>query len=114
MSGWSFSMTIDTSRLLALSGRLANVGKLLEEVAENTAENVKKNIEQKRIIDTGALRDSIVAEGRGNDESVVRDGVSYGVYNEFGTYKMPARPFFVPAVEKAGELIEQKFTEIFR
>lgn len=114
MSSWSFSMTVDVTRLLELTRRLGNVDDMLFDVAEQTADKVKQNIERKKVIDTGALLNSITAEKRGNDGVVVRDGVSYGVYNEFGTDKMAARPFFVPAVEQAGEVIERKFTEIFR
>lgn len=107
-------MTVNVTHLLELARRLGSVDDMLFDVAEQTADKVKQNIERKHIIDTGALLSSIAAERRGNDEAVVRDGVSYGVYNEFGTDKMAARPFFVPAVEQAGEVIERKFTEIFR
>lgn len=114
MSNWTFSATVDVTRLLELTRRLGSVGDMLFDVAEQTADKVQENIRQKDIIDTGALLKSITAEKRGEGEAVVRDNVSYGVYNEFGTSKMAARPFFMPAVEQAGEIIEKKFTEIFR
>ena len=30
---------------------------------------------------------------------IVADGVNYGIHQEFGTHKMAAHPFFVPAIE---------------
>lgn len=113
MSGWTFNCKVDVSRLLEMQARLGMVPSLLGEVTEQVAEKVKENIQQKNIIDTGALLDSIQSESKDN-YATVHDGVSYGIYNEFGTYKMAARPFFIPAVEKAAPLIEQKFLEIFR
>lgn len=34
-------------------------------------------------------------------ERIIADGVTYGIYNELGTSKMPAHPFMSPAVEAA-------------
>lgn len=52
-------------------------------------------------VDTGALRSSITSESHmeGELRYVMQDGVNYGVHNEFGTSRMPAHPFFIPAVE---------------
>lgn len=90
-----------------------NVQPVLDSTVEKVAEEVRQNIRNKNIIDTGALLDSIEAE-TGKMPARVRDGVPYGVYNEFGTYKMAARPFFIPAVEKGGEIMEQAFWEVFK
>jgi len=40
---------------------------------------------------------------------IVADGVSYGIYQEFGTIKMAAHPFMHPAVEKIRAGFEQAF-----
>ena len=52
-------------------------------------------------VDTGTLKNSIVA--RPDDSRphtwIVADGVTYGFWLEFGTSKMAARPFMLPAVE---------------
>lgn len=113
MSGWTFSCTIDVSKLDAIASRLNNVPEILGQVADQVSNDVQSNIKNKDIIDTGALLRSINWSASAN-ESRVMDGVEYGVYNEFGTYKMAARPFFVPAVEKAGQMIISKFVELFR
>ena len=53
-------------------------------------------------VETGALRDSIDYEMRGQTLGVVglRDpGAQYWFFVEFGTVQTPAHPFFRPAVE---------------
>lgn len=51
-------------------------------------------------VDTGALKNSIVARPDGNGW-LLADGVEYGVYLEFGTARMAARPFFLRGIERA-------------
>lgn len=51
-------------------------------------------------VDTGNLRNSIQGQS-GGLEGRVNCGASYGIYQEFGTYKMAAQPFMVPAAEAA-------------
>lgn len=48
-------------------------------------------------VDTGALRASIHGQKTGKYAGKVEDGVHYGIYQEFGTYKMAAQPFMRPA-----------------
>ena len=111
MSSWRFDAKVDVSKLLALSTRLNSIPEAMLEVAEDVAIQVRQNIVDDEIIDTGDLLNSITAEQRGNI-TLVRDGVSYGVYNEFGTSRMAARPFFAPAIEKYGEFFEKVFTRL--
>lgn len=49
-------------------------------------------------VDTGALRASIRVEMTDALTAVVSDGVNYGIHLEFGTSRMGARPFMVPAL----------------
>lgn len=48
---------------------------------------------------TGNLKNSLHSEVLKWDTAVVGTHVEYAPYVEFGTRKMSARPFFVPAVE---------------
>ena len=114
MSSWTFSAKVDVTKLLDLTRRLGSVPEMMMDVAEQVAEEVRINIRQEDIIDTGALLYSIEAARKDAETVVVHDGVSYGVYNEFGTHKMGKRPHFIPAVEKFGEIVERKFTELMR
>jgi phage gpG-like protein len=49
-------------------------------------------------VDTGALRASIHVEMTDALTALVSDGVAYGVHLEFGTSRMAARPFMMPAL----------------
>ena len=49
-------------------------------------------------VDTGALKNSILAEP-GDDGWMLHDGVEYGVWLEYGTENMAARPWMLPGVE---------------
>jgi phage gpG-like protein len=49
-------------------------------------------------VDTGTLRASIHVEMTDALTALVSDGVAYGVYLEFGTTRMPARPFMLPGL----------------
>ncbi len=51
-------------------------------------------------VDSGELRASMTATPDGPGRVLVHDGVAYGVYQELGTEKMPARPFVSPIFER--------------
>ena len=52
-------------------------------------------------IDTGLLRRSISLRRINPYHYIMSDNVDYGIYNEFGTYKMRATPFFRPSLSMA-------------
>lgn len=60
-------------------------------------------------VDTGRLRNSIYLNKVTDYHYVMRDGVEYGVFNEFGTNKMTPNPFFRPAARMAKEKIKGFF-----
>ena len=112
MSSWSYSAKVDIKNLERLARQWGSVDDMLLDVAEQIKNETKKNIKSKGVYDTGDLYNSIEAGLINSTTSYVRDGVSYGVYNEFGTYKMAARPFFTPAIEQFGKFISAWFKEL--
>jgi hypothetical protein len=50
-------------------------------------------------IDDSVLVALIAATKGKRPVRIVADGVNYGIYNEFGTSRMPAHPFMKPAAE---------------
>lgn len=56
-------------------------------------------ITEKGVVDTGNLRNSITSRLEDDHTVMVGTAVEYAIYNEMGTYKMPARPFLKPAME---------------
>lgn len=64
-------------------------------------------------VDIGMLKNSIVAEP---DDSlpntwILHDGVTYGAHLEYGTSKMPARPFMLPSIEWTAANIPDELLE---
>jgi len=62
------------------------------------------------------LRNSILSESKMTGELTftVQDGVEYGIFNEFGTSKMAAHPFMIPAIEKWARKFQDAFRDLFR
>ena len=52
-------------------------------------------------VKTGTLRRSIHTEMTGPTTAHVFPDVAYGVYVEYGTHRMAARPYLTPAAEAA-------------
>lgn len=67
-------------------------------------------------IEFGALRNSILAQSKMIDLLTFRvsDGVEYGIMQEFGTSKMAAQPFMLPAIEAWRERFLNAFGELFK
>lgn len=61
-------------------------------------------------VDTGALRDSIIADTDG-EYIECEAGMDYAQYVEYGTYKMAAQPYFEPALEAALEAAKPYWDE---
>jgi HK97 gp10 family phage protein len=105
------TVTIDTSPLDALNTALPGRAKV---AIMKGAYMVESDAKQFAPVDTGALRNSIeTTEGNGIS-AIVRDGVEYGKYQEFGTMKMPAQPFMIPAIEKNRDNIISLLAGIFK
>lgn len=67
---------------------------------DKCAKNVEEDAKSRAPVDTGALRDSIVAEKDEITEFkyIIHDGVEYGVFQELGTSKIKAQPFLRPSL----------------
>lgn len=80
-------------------------GKLSEGVAES-CKVVEADAKAMCPVDTGELRKSITSEVSGTT-GVVGTNKEYAMYVEFGTYKMDAQPYLVPALKANEETIVQ-------
>lgn len=106
---------LDTRRLDDL---IANFPDEVEDVVVVTATNVQKNamdlIVLQKIILTGATLNSVqVRPGNNRHERVVGPTTEYAPFLEFGTHKMPARPFIVPAAHAEQSNFTQDLTDLF-
>lgn len=80
-----------------------NLQTALELVAQAAETNAVFEITVLGAVDTGNLRRNIEHGVMGDDTAVVGTDVKYGKYVEFGTSRMPARPFLKQAVENHKE-----------
>ncbi len=76
---------------------------LLAQAVSDAASEITIRAQANAPVDTGELRDSIHPESQDAMNADVVSRVEHAVYNEYGTTKMPARPFLTPAVEGAAE-----------
>lgn len=103
---------VDTAKLDKL-GKGLDVNRLLQKMAMDTEGEIKNgfsNLSPSPVgsppgVDTGNLKNSVVAVKRGKDW-VVLVGAPYGVALEYGTRRMGARPFVRPAIRRVVKNID--------
>lgn len=86
---------------ITYNGGLKNIADMLENSMESiilsAGESVKNSAQSMCPVDTGKLRDSISVSAEGN-KAVISANTDYAAYVEFGTSKMPPKPFLVPSL----------------
>lgn len=123
----------NTSEIFGLAELTANVNAInaqlraaLPEIVMQAAEILEVEIRSRAPVDTGALVASLDAKADRRKDAVSatveiersgKDGTEhYAIFQEFGTSKMPAQPFFRPGVEaareKVGALMSNRVLEI--
>jgi HK97 gp10 family phage protein len=80
---------------------------MLSAAVRKTAFDLEANAKDVVPVKTGNLKNSIQTETKGDLNADVRVGAEYGIYVEYGTRKMSARPFLRPAAEK----VKDEFVE---
>ena len=91
---FSVSFVVDVSGLERIMNSLETVPEVLETYAGLMAEKASNDAP----VDTGALSESIKYEMVDEYTARIHDGVPYGIFQELGTSKMAAQPFFIPAI----------------
>jgi len=96
-----------------------NLGVISEAVRARASEAVRKaaldieaHAKVNAPVDTGALRNSITTEEVDDLNQIVGTNVEYSIYQEFGTVKMPAHPFLIPAAETVKPEFEKALREL--
>lgn len=92
----SVTVTV-TSRIPQI---MARTRPLAMAAVAKTVQDIETGAKSRAPVDTGNLRNSIQGSV-GGLSGQVSVGAHYGIYVEFGTYKMSAQPYFIPAVEAA-------------
>jgi len=71
-----------------------------QEILKDVTEQVAADAKTDAPVKTGKLRDSIITEVQAK-QGLVKVMKFYGLFIEYGTKKMAAKPFLRPAAEKA-------------
>lgn len=90
------SIKLDMKRLEGLPEEVAASA---SDILLQHAHLIEGSAKQKAPVDTGFLRGSIQVSNLEALRKMVSVGAEYGIYQEFGTTRMSAQPYFVPAVE---------------
>lgn len=107
----TITVTLDTRALDKLA---ASLNMETDRVIASAAFQVEAEAKSRAPVDTGALKNSIHTERKKAGLYWVADGVEYGIYQEFGTHRMSAHPFMMPAVEKVRKQLDRMFAEIVK
>ncbi len=92
------SVSILSNRLPSIAAQLPGA---VRAVIGKTVSDVESGAKSRAAVDTGAMRNSIQGHITGDASGEVSVGAEYGIYQEYGTHKMPAHPFMHPAADAA-------------
>lgn len=99
--GLSVSFTVDGLEdiLNKLSGSSEKVKEFINSEPGNIADKMVTDMQAICPVDTGYMRDHIMADDMGGSATVTSEA-DYSIYVELGTRFMAAQPFFFPVVDK--------------
>ncbi len=105
-------VTLDTTILDKL---MVEVPLGASKIVETFGLKIASEAAQNAPVDTGALRNSVLSESHLEQPLlfIVQDGVEYGVFQEFGTSRIAAQPFMVPAIEANREPFQDALKALF-
>lgn len=101
----NFTLEADFSLLDRLEENvLKNVRIVVKKAETDAIAAILKNIHSRKLIKTGNLLGSVSALPVSSDglNVTIIVGAYYGIFLEFGTSRMAARPFFGPAIDSIG------------
>ena len=87
-------------------------GKVSKVVRATGIEVAGKASRKAPVGETGYLHNSIHSEMEAEFTADVYVDAEYGIYVEFGTYKMAAQPYLVPAVEETAAEFEAALAKV--
>ena len=112
------SLKMDVKTTVKLDPRWREVEDKVEAVLKIAAFAVERKGKEKSPVDTGANRDSIfvaeVDDIGGAPAYRIGPTTEYGPFLEFGTSKMPARPYMIPALEAESPRLREAIAQIMK
>ena len=112
------SLKTNVTTTVKLDPRWRQVEDKIKAVLKIAAFAVERKGKEKSPVDTGANRDSIfvaeVDDIGGAPAYRIGPTTEYGPFLEFGTSKMSARPYMIPALESESPRLKEAITQIMR
>ena len=106
----SLSISVDTTKLNEIIAKLpGNRDKIVRETATHILFVSKQTTAYKNV--SGHLRERNNVNLKYAGYAIVEYYQEYAPYVEFGTWKMPARPYLKPAVEAETDLLTKRIKE---
>lgn len=90
------------------------VRKAVQEQVGKSALNIQLEAKKRCPVRTGALRNSITVDFYGVMSAQIGPHMPYAPYVEFGTRKMPAKPYLFPAFEEERPKFEQGLADAIK
>lgn len=91
----------------------AGMVKAADRACKKTAFDIEAGAKVRAPVDTGNLKGSIGADRVKEAHYRITVGAHYGAYVEYGTYRMAAQPYFMPAFNAAISYFETAMRQIF-
>lgn len=114
----SISTKLDKHKLVALmNGAGPKAQMVLDKTARDIEAGWKEEIVSKHVIDTGTYLNSVrVRDDHGPFDRTISDGVTYGVFQEFGHHggAVAARPCAGPAVDRVRKVFAEAWRQLFK
>lgn len=85
---------------------------IVQRAVAQTTPQLPKFPKSRSRVRTGRMLQSWKAENLGNAIRVASEGVSYTIYNEFGTYKMAAQPMLTPSIPEMQQLLQNNIVRL--
>ncbi|MCP3426025.1 HK97 gp10 family phage protein [Rothia sp. AR01] len=108
-------MATDSTELAELAGDLragaARVERAVHAATVKAGADLQAQAQRRAPVDTGYLRASIAAESPAPGEVLVGPGAHYGIYLEYGTSRMAARPYMTPAFDVVAPAYERAIAQ---
>jgi HK97 gp10 family phage protein len=81
-------------------------------IVRKAALDIQSGAQRRAPVDTGTLRASIQAKRISDTHWEVWVGVDYGIYLEYGTVNMAARPYLRPAVAEVADQFRKAMRKV--
>lgn len=94
------TVTVRSNRFPSIAGEVSRrASQVVRKTTYDAQANAQAGIVGHDLVDTGALLNSMAAQFLTPLHGRVGPAVHYGIYHEYGTVHLPARPFVGPAAE---------------